>query len=158
VSYSWIPLPSPPPEGDRLYTSSVDPDIESAFFAVKVSSDKQTLILAGEAIPPRADVGLAMRRAETGLQLKRVAMLFVRGEYTSTLTPDSSPAGFLAATARDRALLPPAAAVAAPAAPAQFLVPYSSSNRIPAAGAAEYARTQNLSDGRTRSRIIDTYA
>jgi hypothetical protein len=126
---------------------------------VKVSSDKQTLILAGEAIPPRVDVGRSvLARAETGLQLQGVAVLLVRGEYRSSPTPDSSPAGFLPAAARDRALLAPPTAVAAPAGPAQFLVPYASSNRAPAAGAAEYARTQNLSAGNTRSRIIDTYA
>jgi hypothetical protein len=127
---------------------------------VKVSSDKQTLILAGEAIPPRVDVARAiLSRTATGLPLQRVTLLLVQGEYASSLTPASSPAGFLVPAARDRALLPsPAAAAAAPAVPGQSLVSYSSSNRVPAAGVAEYARTQNLSDGRTRSRLIDTYA
>jgi hypothetical protein len=97
----------------------------------KAPADKQTLILAGEAIPPRVGVGrTVLTRAETGLQLQSVSVLLVRG--------------------------PPA--VTAPVVPAQFLVPYSSSNRFSAAGAAEYARTQNLSAGSTRSRIIDTYA
>jgi len=43
--------------------------------------------------------------------------------------------------------------------PGQSLVPYPSPTRaVSAAGAAEYARTQNLSGDRTRSQLIDTYA
>ena len=130
---------------------------------MKVSSDKQTLILAGEAIPPRANAGRAdAGRSEMGMQLQRVSMLLVQGEYAAS-TPmaqaaDSSLAKFLAAADSERALPPSAAAVDAPAAAARFLVPYTPSNRGLSAGAAEYARTQNLSRGRTRSQFIDTYA
>ena len=96
---------------------------------MKVSSDKQTLILAGEPIPPCVDVGRAvLSRGRTGLQRQHVSMLLVRE---------------------------------APAVPAQRLVPYSSSSsssRVPTGGAAEYARTQNLSVAGTRSRLIDTSA
>jgi len=126
--------------------------------AVKVSSDKQTLILAGEAMPPsRAGAG----RSEMGSRLQRVTMLLVQGEYAATpgtLVPDSSPAKSLAAADSARVLLPSAAAVDATVVPAQFVVPYPASNRALSAGAAEYVRTQNLSGGRTRSPLIDTYA
>ena len=69
-------------------------------FAVRVSSDKQTLILAGEATPPpRADAGRTdASRSGRGSQLQRVTMLLVQGEYAAgTLAADSSPAKFLAA-------------------------------------------------------------
>jgi hypothetical protein len=129
-------------------------------FAVKVSSDKQTLILKGEPFPPpRLNAGGAgASRPETGVQLQRVTMLFVQEDYaTATLASDSSAAQFLAAPS-EHALLPSAAAVDGLATPAQSLVPYSSANRPLSAGAAEYARMQNLSGDRTRSQFIDTYA
>jgi hypothetical protein len=125
-------------------------------FAVKVTSDKQTLILKGEPFPPpRVSAGgVGVSRSDTGIQLQRVTMLLVQEDFTAPAS-ESSAAKFLAAP-RDPALLPPAAA---PAVRAQSVVPYSySSNRPVAAGAAEYARTQNLSGDLTRSRIIDTYA
>ena len=130
-------------------------------FAVRVSSDKQTLILAGEATPtPLADAGRTYTsRSGMGSQLQRVTMLLVQGEYAaSTLAADSSPAKFLAAADSERLLLPSAAAVDAPAVSAQFVVPYPSSSRALSAGAAEYARTQNLSGGGRRSQLIDAYA
>jgi hypothetical protein len=64
----------------------------------------------------------------------------------------------LAAADSEPVPLPSPAVVDAPAVPTQFLVRYPSSNRTLSAGAAEYARTQNLSIGRTRSGLIDTYA
>jgi hypothetical protein len=127
-------------------------------FAVKVSSDKQTLILAGEAIPPpRANVDRGASGSEMRVQLQRVTMLFVQGDYAATtLATNSGGAKFLAA-ASGRVLLPSAAVDQA--VPAQSLVPYPSPQRaLPAGGAAEYARTQNLSGDRTRSQLIDTYA
>ena len=127
-------------------------------FAVKVSSDKQTLILAGEAIPPpRANTDRGASGSEMRVQLQRVTMLFVQGDYAATpLATDSGGAKFLAA-ASGRALLPSAAVDQAM--PAQSLVPYPSPQRaLPAGGAAEYVRTQNLSGDRTRSQLIDTYA
>jgi hypothetical protein len=125
---------------------------------VRVSSDKQTLILAGEAIPPPR---VAAGRSETSSQLQRVTMLVVRGEYAATAVTANSSSAKFSATAdseSDLDLLASVAAIDAPALPAQFLVPYPSSNRALSAGAAEYARTQDLSGGRTRSRLIDTYA
>jgi hypothetical protein len=128
-------------------------------FAVKVSSDKQTLILAGEAAPPaRPNWGAGASRSAMGVQLQRVTVLVVQGDYAATTLPaDSSPAKFLVAPS-ERVLLPPAIAVDAPAVPAPFVMPYPSSNRALSAGAAQYARTQNLSDDRRRSQFIDTYA
>jgi len=127
-------------------------------FAVKVSSDKQTLILAGEAIPPpRANTDRGASGSEMRVQLQRVTMLLVQGDYAATsLATDSGPAKFLAA-ANGRVLLPSAAVDRAT--PAQSLVPYLSPQRaLPAGGAAEYLRTQNLSADRARSQLIDTYA
>jgi hypothetical protein len=130
-------------------------------FAVRVSSDKQTLILAGEANPPPdADAGRPYTsRSGMGSQLQRVTMVLVQGEYAAgTLAADSSPAKFLAAADPERVLLPSAATLQVPAVSAQFVVPYPSSGRALSAGAAEYARTQNLSDSGTRSQLIDAYA
>ena len=127
-------------------------------FAVKVSSDKQTLILAGEAIPPpRANADRGVGGSEMRVQLQRVTMLFVQGDYAATTVAiDSAGAKFLAA-ASGRVLLPSAAVDQA--VPAQSLVPYPSPQRaLPAGGAAEYLRTQNLSADRARSQLIDTYA
>ena len=130
---------------------------------MRVSSDKQTLILAGEANPPPlADAGRTYTsRSGVGSQLQRVTVLVVQGEYAATgLAADSSSVKFSATadSESDLDLLPSVAAIDAPALPAQFLVPYPSSNRALSAGAAEYARTQDLSGGRTRNRLIDTYA
>jgi len=130
-------------------------------FAVRVSSDKQTLILAGEANPPpHADAGRTYTsRSGMGSQLQRVTMVLVQGEYSAgTPAADSSPAKFLAAADRERVMLPSAAAVDAPAVSAQFVVPYPSSGRALSAGAAEYARMQNLSSAGTRRQLIDAYA
>jgi hypothetical protein len=129
-------------------------------FAVKVSSDKQTLILAGEAIPPpRANADRGVGGSDMRVPLQRVTMLLVQGDYAATpLTADSGAAKFLAA-ASERVLLRPVAALDAPAAPAQSLVPYPSVKRaLSAGGAAAYARTQNLSGDPTRIQLIDTYA
>ena len=111
-------------------------------FAVKVSSDKQTLILAGEPLPPQR--GNARRAAtsgsELGLQLQRVTMLLVQRDYAATtLAADSG------------------APIDTPAVPSQSLVTYSP-NRALSAGAAEYARMQKLSGDRPRRQLIDTYA
>ena len=129
-------------------------------FAVKVSSDKQTLILAGEAIPPpRQNADRGVSGSEMRVQLQRVTMLLVQGDYASTtLAAESGAAKFLAAAA-ERVLLPSAVAVDPSPVDGQHIVPYSSPNRaVSAGGAAEYARTQNLSGDRTRSQVIDAYA
>jgi hypothetical protein len=124
-------------------------------FAVKVSSDKQTLILKGEPFEPR--FGAGANRSEVGVQLQRVTMLLVQGEYAATaLAPESSAATVLPAVS-EPALLPSVAAVGALPVPAQSLVPYPSPTRL-STGVAEYVRMQNLSGGRTRSQLIDTYA
>jgi hypothetical protein len=119
-------------------------------FSMNVSSDKQTLILAGEAIPPRRGADASRGGAggpETSVQLQRVAMLLVLGDYAAATTHTGG-----------RVMLPSAGAVDALAVSARALVPYPSSNRALAPGAAEYARTRNLSGDGTRSQLIDTYA
>lgn len=129
-------------------------------FAVKVSSDKQTLILKGEPFPPPRynTTGSGVSRSATGVQRQRVTMLLVQEEYaTATPASDSSSAKFLAA-ASESALLPSVGAIDALDMPANSLAPYSASNRPLSSGAAEYARTQTLSGAGTRSQLIDTYA
>jgi hypothetical protein len=132
-------------------------------FAVRVTSDKQTLILAGEAIPPpRTDMGRAgAGRADAGSQLQRVTMVVVQGEYAAaprTVVADSGTAKSPEAADGESVLLSSAAAVDMPAVPANFIVPSPASSRGLSTGAAQYARTQNISGGRARSQLIDTYA
>jgi hypothetical protein len=128
--------------------------------AVKVSSDKQTLILAGEPVPPSRGSGEGSfgNRSDLSVRMQRVTVLVMQGDYaTAPLAADLSPARGLAGPS-ERLLLPPVAAVEQSAVLAQSLVPYTSSNRALSAGAAEYARTQNLPDGGARRQLIDTYA
>jgi hypothetical protein len=132
-------------------------------FAVRVSSDKQTLILAGESTPPHADADRTYAaRSGKGPQLQRVTMLLVQGEYAAgTLATDSSQVKVLAAVDSERVLAASAAAADAPAVPAvsaQCVLPHPSSGRALSTGAAEYARMQNLSGGSSRIQLIDTYA
>ena len=126
--------------------------------ALKVSSDKQTLILAGEPIPPRRESAgdFGAGGSGTSVQLQRVTVLVVQEDYAAAPLDSSSPDIVVAPP--ERALLPSAAAIGTPAVRARGLVPYLSPNRVLSAGAAEYARTQNLSDDGWRSQIIDTYA
>jgi hypothetical protein len=99
-------------------------------FAVKVSSDKQTLILAGEAVPPRVGMsGALVESSHPGVALPRVTVLVLQGDYG---VPSCMPA--------------------------RSLVPYLLPSRALSAGAAFYARTQNLPQDGGRSQIIDTYA
>jgi hypothetical protein len=128
--------------------------------AVKVSPDKQTLILAGEAIPPpRANADRGVSGSEMRVQLQRVTMLLVQGDYASTTLVADSGASKSLAVAGERVLLPPVVAVDAPPMQGQHIVPYLSPKRaVSAGGAAEYARMQNLSGDRSKSQVIDTYA
>jgi hypothetical protein len=136
-----------------------------------VSSDKQTLILAGEAVPRRELAGASANvpgASATGSRLQRVtiiaarsdAMLLMQGEYAANpraLTYDSAETGSLVAGSNDM-MLPAAADLAFPAAAANFRTGYPSLQRGVSLGAAAYARTQDLLDGGTRKAIIDTYA
>jgi hypothetical protein len=119
-------------------------------FAVKVSSDKQTLILKGEAIPPRRAVGRDADASgtEISVQLQRVAMPLAPRDFAA-----NGPVG------PDQRALPQAAGAGGTLGiSARSLVPYSLSNRGLRAGAAEYVRTQNMSGDDLRSQLIDTYA
>jgi hypothetical protein len=116
-------------------------------FAVKVTSDKQTLILAGEPIPPRRNAGTGAGGPEISVQLRSVAMLLVLGDYVAQTAVPSG-----------RVVLSAAGSVVAPAVSTKSLVPSAPSSRFLSAGAAEYVRTQNLSHDGTRSQLIDTYA
>jgi hypothetical protein len=136
-----------------------------------VSSDKQTLILAGEAVPRRDLAGASANEpgaSATGSRLQRVtiiatrsdAMLLVQGEYAANpraLPADSAATGSLIAGRNDM-MLPAAADLAYPAAAANIRTAYPSSHRGASSAAAAYARTQDLPHGGTRKAIIDTYA
>lgn len=125
---------------------------------MRVTSDKQTLILAGEPMPPRrgARPPAVTTASETGSQLQRVTMLLVQREYApSTLAADSSAAQFAAVGDTERTLLPAAESVEVLSVPAQVL---PCSPGALSAGAARYARTQSLSGDGARTALIDTYA
>jgi hypothetical protein len=123
---------------------------------VRVNSDKQTLILAGEAIPRRdavrssaGDLGLS----DMGPRLTIVAtradntLLLPHGALTrkaSTAADDSTSAGMTLSTGGQNKLERSGSL---------------SSARGPSFRAAnEYARTQDFWGPGTRSTIIDTYA
>ena len=123
---------------------------------MRVNSDKQTLILAGEAVPRRDAANSSANDlpfSDDGPRLTMVAtrtdetMLLVRGDFTHTANAaaDDSNSPFLALTS-----------------------PHGQSNLVRSVypssirgssfyAANEYARTQDRS-ARARTMIIDTYA
>jgi hypothetical protein len=120
---------------------------------VRVNSDNQTLILAGEAIPRRdiASSSANARGLNQGVRpLTIVATpaddtkLLARGEFASTIGPAAESASPLKTlTAYQHSLL--------------------RSSPLSSRGASfnaanQYARTQDLSNPGVRSAIIDTYA
>jgi len=97
--------------------------------AVRVGSEKQTLILAGESVPRRSVLAGA----------RGFAYIDSQRPLTIVATPVDDPM-LLELTSLSRDLVSPA-------------------DRGNAYSAAEaYARTQELASGRARSAIIDTYA
>ena len=124
---------------------------------MKIGSDKQTLILKGEPIPPRVNAGDAglVRRYAVGLQLQRMTMLLAQGNYVAS--PLVAEGAALFAAVPSVPALPASAVAIALSVPAQSLMSYSS-NRARSAGAAEYALTQNRSGASMKSQLIDTYA
>jgi hypothetical protein len=100
---------------------------------VRVSSDNQTLILAGESSPPSAGAGR---------QLQRVRVLFVEGEYADVS---------VAVGSRPDTVISPVVRT-------QSHISRFSPDRARSTGAAEYARTQDLTGENPKIQIIDTYA
>jgi hypothetical protein len=98
---------------------------------VRVSSEKQTLILAGESVPQRGVIAGA----------RSLAYIDSQRPLTIIATPVDDPM-LLELTSLSRDLLSPRSA--------------DRGNSYSAAGA--YARTQQLAGGSARSAIIDTYA
>ena len=98
---------------------------------VRVSSEKQTLILAGESVPQRGAI--------TGA--RSFASIDSQRPLTIIATPVADPM-LLELTSLSRDLVSPRSA--------------DRGNSYGAAGA--YARTQQLAGGSARSVIIDTYA
>jgi hypothetical protein len=108
-----------------------------------VTSDKQTLILAGEAIPRRAAVDAPLTIVATRAD---DTMLLAQGDFARKKSGSESLSGLIPATAESRSKL---------ARYDQF--GFSRGTSFTAAN--EYARTQDLAgNGAARTAIIDTYA
>ena len=127
---------------------------------MRVGSDRQTLILAGEVTPPaRADGALAVAvRPGIDTQLQRVTMLLVQGEYARGTPADPTPVKFRANSDSKPALLTSVEALEAQSVSGRSLLPTGAFRRGSSVGATEYERTQNLQPGGAKSQLIDTYA
>ena len=113
---------------------------------MRVNSNKQTLILAGEAIPRRA----AARSDEACLTIVATraddTMLLAQGDFSQKPSaPESSSPLMTIAMAKGQYKLARSG-----------YVPSSRGSSFNAAN--EYARTQDLSGNGSRTAIIDTYA
>jgi hypothetical protein len=123
---------------------------------MRVGSDKQTLILAGEAVPPRDIDDQSAHRA----QIQRVTTVLVVQEEFGT--------GIGASNLRPSQPFPTAHSKGAlsvsrdededdsPSLPAPYVRSRPSSGRT--TGAAEYVRTQSLFGVAARTQLIDIYA
>jgi len=108
---------------------------------VRVNSDKQTLILAGEAIPRRD----AVSSAASDPGGPRLTIVATRADNTMLLAQgDSGSPSMTLLTASQNQL--------------DRSTYLSSSRGFSFNAANEYARTQDFWGGGTRSTIIDTYA
>jgi hypothetical protein len=127
---------------------------------VRVTPDRQTLILAGETPPRRGVAGPSFDdfESQSGASSQSVTIISARVNASMivtqrTYTPNSSVVAYdpvAAAVSATPALSGP------PAATARAQLAYASSTRGPSYnGASAYARTRDLSD---RLPIIDTYA
>lgn len=101
---------------------------------VRVNSERQTLILAGEAVPQRFAYGASPSLRPLTLVATPVddPMLIAQGGFDE-LSPEST-------------------------ALSQRLVPSVAERGSASSAATAYARTQQLSVGSARTAIIDTYA
>jgi hypothetical protein len=110
---------------------------------VRVTSDKQTLILAGEAIPRRAAVDAPLTIVATRAD---DTMLLAQGDFARKQTGGESLAGLIPAPTDGRGKL------------ARY-EQFGFSRGASFSAAHEYARTQDLAgNGAARTAIIDTYA
>jgi hypothetical protein len=130
-----------------------------------VTSDKQTLILAGEPLPRRGAADADETSSTAGSQLQRLtiiatrsggATLYLQGEYAANSRSLSDSRQSTTALVSSGAL----EAQASPRLPAPFAstLPVPATTRGPSSGAAQYARTRDLPDTGTRASFIDTYA
>jgi hypothetical protein len=112
---------------------------------VRVNSDKQTLILAGEAIPQRHAVSSAASDPGLSDLGPRLTIVATRADNTMLLAHgDSGSASMTLATGSQNQL--------------GRSVSASSARGFSLNAANEYARTQDFWGNGTRSTIIDTYA
>jgi hypothetical protein len=133
---------------------------------VRVTSDRQTLILAGETPPRRSLASSSSDDAESRVtpSSQRVTIISARVDASmivtqSDYTPDTSVVAYDSVVAAGREVgsaLPAAANTQLAAMTAKGQLAYASSSRGSSYNAAgAYARTRDLSD---RLPIIDTYA
>ena len=135
---------------------------------MRVTPDRQTLILAGETPPRRGVAGTSFEDFESqgSASSQRVTIISARVDASMIVTqrdytPNSSVIAYDAVAAAgsevgSQLTAVSTQAVSAQPAPARGQLAYTSSTRGPSYnGASAYARTRDLSD---RLPIIDTYA
>ena len=133
---------------------------------MRVTSDKQTLILAGEPLPRRGVADADETSSTAGSQLQRLTIiatrsggttLYLQGEYAASARALSGSSQSTTALVSSETLEPQAL----PRLPAPYVAsspPVPSAIRGHSSGAAQYARTRDLLDAGTRASFIDTYA
>jgi hypothetical protein len=121
---------------------------------VRVNSDKQTLILAGEAAP-RRDVASSSANSNGHSDGPRLTIVATRADETMLLARRDFAHNSSAATENSTSLLlAPMPSHAKPSRTGYFSMMRSASFNA----ANEYARTQDFSAHGHRTAIIDTYA
>ena len=110
---------------------------------MRVNSDKQTLILAGESIPRRDPAGSEPRLTIVATRADTTMLLAQRDPSQETTGESTSPLMMLTPTGNNNRL-------------ARSDLYTARGSAFSAADA--YARTQDLSGNGTRTSIIDTYA
>jgi hypothetical protein len=130
-----------------------------------VTSDKQTLILAGEPLPRRGVADAPETSSTAGSQLQRLTIIATRsGDTTVFLQGEYAPNARALSDSWQSTTPLVSSDTLQPQAPPPLPAPYVASSlpvssiRGSSSGAAQYARTRDLSDAGTRASLIDTYA
>ena len=108
---------------------------------MRVSSDKQTLILAGEPVPRRGTESASSTPGTTvqASRLQRITIIATRSDETTLLVQGEYAANSM------------------PAAPSNCRAPALVASRGSSLGAAQYARMQNLAGAIAKKPVIDLY-
>lgn len=134
---------------------------------MRVNSDKQTLILAGEPLPRRGVAESSAEPAATASRLQRITIiatraddttLLVQGEYENRRESEAEwlPQSQIAVAAPSEPLRLPATRAPSMLTSTPYRIASSSAQRA-SRGASEYARTQELG-AEAVLPLIDTYA